>query len=219
VIAIFDWDGTLMDSTGKIITCMQQAANRVGLEALDNKTIANIIGLGLPEAVRTLYPGIDNDLADQLRASYSHIFIQEDSTPCNLYPGVDEGLERLQLAGIAIAVATGKSRRGLDRMLAGLGWSERFAATRCADETASKPNPLMLHEILSHLGGVAAGAVMVGDTEYDLAMAAAIEMPSLGVGYGAHEEERLWLHNPKLVTVQFGQVVDWIMLEAEHLRG
>lgn len=208
-----------MDSTGKIITCMQQAASRVGLEVLDDKSIANIIGLGLPEAVRVLYPAIDNLLADQLRANYSHIFIQEDSTPCNLFPGVDEGLERLQSAGIAIAVATGKSRRGLDRMLAGLGWSERFAVTRCADETASKPNPLMLQEILSHLDSSAAHAVMVGDTEYDLAMAAQIGMPSLGLGYGAHEAERLWIHKPMFVTDQFVQVVDWIMIEAERLRG
>jgi phosphoglycolate phosphatase len=104
-------------------------------------------------------------------------------------------------------------------MLAGLGWSERFAATRCADETASKPNPLMLHEILSHLDGTAARSVMVGDTEYDLAMAAKIGMPSLGLGYGAHEAERLWVHKPLLVTNQFRQVVDWIMIEAERLRG
>ncbi|MEY4587970.1 MAG: hypothetical protein RL497_46 [Pseudomonadota bacterium] len=210
MIAIFDWDGTLMDSTGKIITCMQQAASRVNLPVLDDKTIANIIGLGLPEAVRVLYPSIDTALAEELRAAYSHVFIHEDTTVCALYPGVDEGLERLLSRGIPIAVATGKSRRGLDRLLDQLGWQERFTITRCADETASKPHPLMLQEILSALNAAPQQAVMVGDTEYDLAMAAAIEMPSLGLSYGAHEPERLLAHKPVFITDQFPQVVDWI---------
>ncbi|HMW49654.1 MAG TPA: HAD-IA family hydrolase [Marinagarivorans sp.] len=214
MIAIFDWDGTLMDSTGKIITCMQQAASRVGLEVLGDRAIANIIGLGLPEAVRTLYPYIDAAQAEQLRSSYSQIFIHEDTSPCNLFAGVEEGLQRLEAANIALAVATGKSRKGLNRMLAMLGWQERFAATRCADETASKPNPLMLQQILAELAAAPAGAVMVGDTEYDLAMAAALNMPSLGLAYGAHEAERLHAHKPALVTDQFTLVVDWILARA-----
>lgn len=214
MIAIFDWDGTLMDSTGKIISCMQQAAERVGLEMLGDKIIANIIGLGLPEAVRTLYPQIEADVAEQLRSSYAHIFIHEDTSPCDLFPGVDEGLQRLEAAQIPLAVATGKSRRGLDRMLAMLGWQQRFVVTRCADETASKPNPLMLQQILAASGKSAASAVMVGDTEYDLAMAAAIHMPSLGLVYGAHEAERLQAHNPALITDQFSMVVDWILERA-----
>lgn len=214
MIAIFDWDGTLMDSTGKIISCMQQAAERVGLEVLGDKIIANIIGLGLPEAVRTLYPQIEADVAEQLRSSYAHIFIHEDTSPCDLFPGVDEGLQRLEAAQIPLAVATGKSRRGLDRMLAMLGWQQRFVVTRCADETASKPNPLMLQQILAASGKSAASAVMVGDTEYDLAMAAAIHMPSLGLVYGAHEAERLQAHNPALITDQFPMVVDWILERA-----
>lgn len=214
MIAIFDWDGTLMDSTGKIIGCMQQAARRVGLEVLDEKTIANIIGLGLPEAVRTLYPHIEADAAERLRSNYSHIFIHEDNSPCDLYPGVEEGLQRLEAAHIPLAVATGKSRRGLDRMLVMLGWQQRFAITRCADETASKPNPLMLQQILAALGEAPANAVMVGDTEYDLAMAAAIAMPSLGLEYGAHEAPRLQRHKPALITDRFALVVDWILARA-----
>jgi phosphoglycolate phosphatase len=211
MIAIFDWDGTLMDSTGKIVTCMQQAAQREGLEVLGEKVIANIIGLGLPEAVRTLYPQIEAARAEALRASYSQIFIHEDTSPCDLYPGVEEGLQRLEAAQIPLAVATGKSRRGLDRMLAMLGWQQRFVVTRCADETASKPNPLMLQQILAAVGKTPVDAVMVGDTEYDLAMAAAIEMPSLGLEYGAHEAHRLAAHKPALITDQFALVVDWIL--------
>lgn len=211
MIAIFDWDGTLMDSTGKIITCMQKAASRAGLTVLDDKTIANIIGLGLPEAVRVLYPQVDQDLAELLRTHYSQIFLHEDVTPCELFPDVTDGLDLLQAKGIPIAVATGKSRRGLDRMLSMLGWNDRFAVTRCADETASKPHPKMLQEILAVLAGSPEGAVMVGDTEYDLAMAAAIGMPSLALSYGAHEIDRLLLHKPKLVTDEFPQVVNWII--------
>lgn len=214
MIAIFDWDGTLMDSTGKIITCMQLAASRAGLEVLDAKAIANIIGLGLPEAVRTLYPSIDDHLAEQLRLQYAQIFVHEDNSPCTLYPGVEEGLQRLEAAGIPLAVATGKSRRGLDRMLDMLNWQGRFAATRCADETASKPNPLMLQQLLAQLRSEAANAVMVGDTEYDLAMAAALEMPRLGLSYGAHEAHRLHAHKPALVTDQFSLVIDWILARA-----
>ncbi len=214
MIAIFDWDGTLMDSTGKIISCMQQAAERAGLEVLGDRVIANIIGLGLPEAVRTLYPHINADEAEALRSSYSHIFIHEDTSPCDLYPGVEEGLRRLEAAQIPLAVATGKSRRGLDRMLAMLGWQQRFVITRCADETASKPNPLMLRQILAAVGKSPACAVMVGDTEYDLAMAAAINMPSLGLEYGAHEAARLQAHKPALITDQFPEVVNWILARA-----
>lgn len=211
MIAIFDWDGTLMDSTAKIINCMQAAAGRVGLEVLDAKTIANIIGLGLPEAVRVLYPEKPAEVLEQLRASYSHIFVHEDATSCVLFPQVSEGLELLEAKGVLLAVATGKSRRGLDRMLAGLGWTDRFVITRCADETASKPNPLMLQQILAATKKSAQSSVMVGDTEYDLAMAAAIGMPGLALTYGAHEEARLRNHSPQLVTDQFSDVTQWIL--------
>ena len=215
MIAIFDWDGTLMDSTGKIIACMQKAAERSGIEVLADKTIANIIGLGLPEAVRVLYPELDLQRAEVLRASYSHFFIHEDNTPCALYPGVEEGLELLLQHSIPLAVATGKSRRGLDRILGQLGWMERFSVTRCADETASKPNPLMLKEILNALNVNAESAVMVGDTEYDLAMAATLGMPHLALSYGAHEAHRLLAYSPELCTDQFAQVVDWIVAAAD----
>lgn len=211
MIAIFDWDGTLMDSTAKIINCMQGAAERVGLKVLDAKTIANIIGLGLPEAVRVLYPDEPIEALDQLRASYSHIFVHEDATSCVLFPRVNEGLELLESKGVLLAIATGKSRRGLDRMLAGLGWGERFVITRCADETASKPNPLMLQQILAATNKCAETSVMVGDTEYDLAMAASIGMPRLALTYGAHEEARLRNHDPQLVTDQFSEVTQWIL--------
>lgn len=199
MLVIFDWDGTLLNSLAKISECMQLAAVDAGLEPCPEEKIRGIIGLGLSEAVTTLYPDAPSAPLQALRERYSHHFVVKDQIPCDLYPGVHETLETLKSGGHHIAVATGKSRRGLDRVLANLGWEEYFHASRCADETRSKPHPLMLSELLDELDYAVDDAVMVGDIEFDLAMAAALGMRRVGVSYGAHPQDRLNIHKPEAI--------------------
>lgn len=199
MLVIFDWDGTLLNSLAKISHCMQLAAADAGLARRDEADIRGIIGLGLQEALTTLYPDVPQAPLDLLRERYSHHFLIEDRQPCELYPGVQDTLETLKSDGHHIAVATGKSRRGLDRVLGNLGWENYFHATRCADESASKPDPLMLSQLLDELAFPVEEALMVGDTEFDLAMAAQLGMRRVGVSYGAHPQQRLELFRPEAI--------------------
>lgn len=206
MLVVFDWDGTLIDSTGKIVRSMHQAAQQVDLPVLADDAVRNIIGLGLPEAILTLYPDADAVRRQHLREAYSRVYMAEDATPCALFAGVEQGLQRLQQAGHHIAVATGKSRNGLNRVLANLGWQTRFDATRCADETASKPDPKMLRELIAYFSVAADEVYMVGDTEYDLAMAQNAGVYGIGVSYGAHAAERLYVHQPIAVIDHFTEL-------------
>lgn len=210
MLVIFDWDGTLLDSLAKIAQCMQLAARDAGLPPRSEEEIRGIVGLGLQEAVSTLYPEEVQAPLDVLRERYSHHFLIKDQQPCEFYPGVEETLERLKTDGHHIAVATGKSRRGLDRVLGNLGLESYFHATRCADETLSKPNPLMLSELLSEMDYPVERAIMVGDTEFDLGMAASLGMRRVGVSYGAHSHERLSRHQPEAIIDNMGQLLDLI---------
>lgn len=209
MLFIFDWDGTLIDSTSRIVGAMQAAASAVGIEVLDTEVIRNIIGLGLPEAIAQLYPALTVEQRLKLQAAYSQCYVAADQSPCEWFPGVRETLDHLKRQGFALAVATGKSRRGLHRVLGQLDMLEYFDATRCADETQSKPHPQMLHELLAELGVEAGGAVMIGDTEYDMAMARSAAMPRIAVSYGAHAIERLLSYEPALVVDEFSQLRDW----------
>ena len=211
MLAVFDWDGTLMDSTQKIVLCMQKAARQVGLPVCSPEAVQNIIGLGLPEAICSLYPELPPSQWEPLRQQYAYYYVEGDTTPTPFFEGVLEGLACLKAKGVQLAVATGKSRKGLDRVLQNGPLAEVFCATRCADETASKPNPLMLQQLLAHTGKTAQQSIMVGDTEYDLAMAHAIAMPSIAVTYGAHRPERLLAFQPRLCTGVFSEVVDAIV--------
>jgi len=199
MLVIFDWDGTLLNSLAKISHCLQLAAADAGLERRSDDDIRGIIGLGLYEALATLYPGAPQAPLELLRERYSHHFMIKDQSPCQLYPGVQETLDELKSSGHHIAVATGKSRKGLDRVLGNLGWESYFHATRCADETLSKPDPLMLSELLTELDFPVQEAVMVGDTEFDLAMAAELGMRRIGVSYGAHPLPRLRSRDPEAI--------------------
>ncbi|WP_339896930.1 HAD-IA family hydrolase [uncultured Gilvimarinus sp.] len=210
MLYIFDWDGTLSDSTGTIVTAMQRAAEDLGWQRPERDAVRNIIGLGLPEALQVLYPGIEAPAAERLRALYSEHFLAIDQAePAQFYPRVMESLESLRHDGHQLAVATGKSRRGLDRVFKRLGLDGYFHASRCADETASKPDPRMLHELLEHFEVEAAQAVMVGDTEYDMEMARRANMPRIAVSYGAHEAARLHPYEPALCMDCFSEILQW----------
>ncbi len=208
MLIIFDWDGTLCDSTGRIVDSMQQAARELGHPEPAVQAVRDVIGLGLPEAMEILFPVLDLPGRDAMREQYSHCYRVLDDTPAGLFPGALDVMDTLRERGHLLAVATGKGRRGLDRVLGGLGMSNYFDATRCADETTSKPDPHMLHELLAESGAAVADSVMIGDSEYDLAMASAAGMESVGVSYGVHDPERLMRHKPLAVIDELGELLD-----------
>ncbi|MFL6622937.1 MAG: HAD-IA family hydrolase [Sulfurifustis sp.] len=209
-LIVFDWDGTLMDSAAKIVRCFQCAAADAGLPPPPDHAIRNIIGLGLKEALDLVLPGTDDTVREQVVACYRRHFIHLDNTETPLFPGVREGLDKLAAAGYRLAIATGKARRGLDRVLRDTAISHYFCATRCADEARSKPHPQMLHDLLDCTGVPAERAVMIGDTTYDLQMAAAAAVGGVAVTYGAHERERLLAHKPLGCFDSFGGLCDWL---------
>ncbi len=210
MLFIFDWDGTLCDSTAIITAAMQQAARELAWAVPEDEEVHNIIGLGLPEAVAQLYPDVDAAARLQLQNTYRRCFLVLDhKQPPGLFPTVLETLEQLRDSGHSLAIATGKSREGLERVLTGLGMGGFFHGSRCADETASKPHPLMLEELLAEFARPAAEAVMVGDTEYDMAMARTLAMPRIAVSYGAHCSARLHLYEPELCLDRLDQLLQW----------
>lgn len=209
-LLIFDWDGTVIDSTARIVSSVQKAARDLSHPALSDDAVRNIIGLGLPEAIETLLPGIAAQANAELAQRYSHYYLHADDTPTALFDGVEETLTRLQAQGYRLAVATGKSRRGLERVMADTGLGHLFEITRCADETTSKPDPHMLNEILEQTGVSAQQALMIGDTEFDLEMGVRAGMNTVAVSYGAHHIERLRQYAPVLEIDAFPALESWL---------
>ncbi len=210
-LLIFDWDGTLADSIGRIVESISVAASRCDLPKLDGDTIKGIIGLGLPEAIAVLYPDIsDVKLVEAFRRAYADHYLSLETEPSTLFPGVAQALHDFREQGHLLAVATGKGRRGLDRALAGQGWSDFFDVARCADETASKPDPLMIHEILGHCGVGPDRALMIGDSVFDLEMARRAGVDSVAVCYGAQPLEILQSCSPCLAINHFSELGDWL---------
>jgi phosphoglycolate phosphatase len=209
MLFIFDWDGTLMDSTRRIIDAMQVAIAELGWDARSDAEIREIIGLGLPEAIERLFASQGGDQRQQLQERYAHHYVAADQRPCEFFPGAVAVLEQLKARGHRVAVATGKSRRGMQRVLGQLGMLDFFHASRCADETRSKPHPQMLHELLAELAASREEAVMIGDTEYDMAMARSAGMARIAVSFGAHAVERLLPYEPALVVHELPQLLAW----------
>lgn len=199
-VAIFDWDGTLVDSVEHIADSLHQAATELGYPALEREAYRNIIGLGMVEALEMLYPGISRDEMNDIRQGYGRYFFAKETTPQQVFAGMTGVLEDLRKAGKGRAVATGKSRRGLDGALVSSGLGQHFDLTRCADETRSKPDPTMLNEILKHYGLRPEEAVMIGDTVYDMDMAQRIGMPAIGVEWGVHDRDALGRFGPIAVV-------------------
>ena len=215
MLFIFDWDGTLIDSKSKITKAMQLAAGDLGWHPLADHLIHNIIGLGLPEAIHQLYPSVNVYDRQRLRNAYAeHFLALDEAQPSLFFPGVTQTLIHLKEQGHILTIATGKSRKGLDRILNVVGWSDFFHSTRCADETASKPDPLMLNELLLEFNVTPELAVMVGDTEYDMEMAQKIDMPRIAVSYGAHHINRLHGYRPVLCLNRFDELLAWERLLA-----
>lgn len=208
-LIIFDWDGTLADSTGRIVDSMQRAAKECGLSDVPDAAVQNIIGLGLPEAIRTVWPDVSPEQMEPMRSVYARYFVSDSLVSMQLFAGTENMLDSLK-AHRKIAVATGKSRKGLDRILNDLSLVSVFDVTRCADETVSKPDPLMLHEILSELSIAPSKALMIGDTSYDLDMATAAGVDSVAMSHGAHEEDVLQACGPQAICHSIAELENWI---------
>lgn len=188
---IFDWDGTLVDSLGHIISSMRGAAEVVGAADRTDQQIKDIIGLELVQAIATLYPELPSGQVLSMRDHYTRIYVQQEQFPARFFDGMPELLADLRGSSRLLAVATGKSRRGLDRVMSALAVNDVFHGTRCADETRGKPEPDMVLELLEGLRVEPAQAVVVGDSHFDLEMAARAGVDSIGVGWGAQAAETL----------------------------
>lgn len=208
---IFDWDGTLSDSAGQIVRAMQFAIIGLKLPPRSDESIRELIGLGLNEALGRLYPEIDLDELRKLLDGYRAQWLSEGGGEAPLFAGVLDALTGLHARGYRLAVATGKSRRGLDRSLRHqAGLNRLISSSRTADETRSKPDPLMLTELLALEGLRPEQALMIGDTEYDVAMARAIGMPAVGVTCGVHDPERLRRAGAEALLDSVAQLPQWL---------
>jgi phosphoglycolate phosphatase len=213
-LIVFDWDGTLMDSQARIVACIQAAFGDAGLPVPSDEAASDIIGLGLAEAMGRLLPGGDAQTCDIVVAHYRRHFLTGDRAHSELFAGARETLESLAGLGYLLAVATGKSRVALDRELERTGLGGLFHATRCADETRSKPHPEMLLALTDALGVRPEATLMIGDTEYDLLMASNARAWSLAVCHGVHDVERLLACNPLACLESLPDIPPWL-----HARG
>lgn len=211
-LVVFDWDGTLMDSEAKIVRSFELACADVGVPFPGRAIARSVIGLGLREAIEKLLPDQPGTVHDGIGDRYRVRFL-DDETEMLFFPGVLEGLRRLEKHGYLLAVATGKSRRGLGRLLDEWSLHAQFVATRCADEAFSKPHPKMLEDILDATGVHARRALMIGDTTYDLEMAKNAGVASLGVTYGVHERDTLMQYDPLDCLETFDAVRSLLMAE------
>lgn len=209
-LLVFDWDGTLMDSEAHIVASMQSAMQALGMTPLDAGIVRGIIGLGMREAICSLYPDADDGFMDQFAALYRKAYMQEGQGQQRLFPGAKEVLVELEKSGYLLAVATGKSRAGLDQVMKETGLSGCFHATRCADESFSKPHPAMLEELMTFCGVDAEQALMIGDTTFDLVMARNAKVASIGVSYGVHPISNLLAENPLAILDRITDLPTWL---------
>jgi len=208
-LIVFDWDGTLMDSTATIVKCIQASAKDLGLPIPDNKAAAYVIGLGLMEAMQAVLPGVDPKFYPRMVERYRYHYLAQDQE-LSLFEGTREMLADLSQQGYFLAVATGKSRVGLNRALDSVKLLSVFDATRCADETFSKPHPAMLQELTRELGQDLKRTVMIGDTTHDLQMAINAGASGVAVEYGAHGIPELQALNPLYAAKSIAELHSWL---------
>ena len=208
-LIVFDWDGTLLDSAAAIVSAIQQACRDLGLPVPTDERARHVIGLGLSDALSHAVPELDPADYPRMVERYRHHYLSADHE-LGLFAGVTEMIAGLAARGHLLAVATGKSRRGLDRALAHSGLGRYFSTTRCADECHSKPHPQMLLECMDELGVGAGRTLMVGDTTHDLQMAASAEVAALAVSFGAHPREMLLELEPLACIDQPQELAPWL---------
>lgn len=208
-LIVFDWDGTLMDSTAHITRSIQAACRDLGVPVPADEAASYVIGLGLREALQIAAPSLDPSDYPRLVERYRFHYLVKDPQ-IELFRGVREMLAELRDAGYLLGVATGKSRVGLNRALDQVRLTSLFDCTRCADETFSKPHPAMLQELTRELGQDLARTVMIGDTTHDLQMAQNAGAAGVGVAYGAHPSGSLQALMPRFVAPDVASLVGWL---------
>lgn len=222
-LLVFDWDGTLMDSEARIVTSFNAAMVDVGAAPLPDAVVRGIIGLALPQAIQQLVPDADSALQWQLIERYRHHYVYESKIPAQLFPGAVDIIRELRQQGYLLAVATGKGRRGLDSVLAETGCADFFHATRCADETFSKPHPQMLLEIMDELDVKVGDTLMIGDTGYDMHMAQNAGTAALAVSYGSgftHAAPQRWLQYGALACIDsLDEIRGWLLAHTSPARN
>lgn len=205
-----------MDSAARIVSCLQQVIAALDLTSRTDDECRNIIGLGLRESVLALYPDADDGLIDQFKDHYRHYYLDQSLQPTALFPGAFDTLASLAAEDYLMAVATGKSRRGLERSFDETASRRFFHMSRCADEACSKPHPQMLLEIMEILDVNPEQTLMIGDTEYDMLMASQAGTAALAVAYGAHEQQRLLKHQPIHCLQQINELPGWLRGQQEQ---
>jgi phosphoglycolate phosphatase len=210
-LLVFDWDGTLMDSIASIVSCTSATLEDLDLPALPDEKIRGTIGLGLRETLDVLCPGGGDEMYSRVLEGYRKNWLATYRDLPVLFEGVREMLEELAADDYLLAIATGKSRRGLDHVLAATGLAELFHATRTVDEAFSKPHPQMLLDILDELGVPARSAVMIGDTTFDLEMARSAGTASIGVCTGSHCREELERFGPLTCLDGVVELREWLV--------
>lgn len=187
-LAVFDIDGTLVDSRASILQAATDAARDLGLPDPEYDRVRQIVGLSLPHALAVLEPGLTPEelerFTEGFRASFNRLYASGHEEP--LYPGAMETLRRLHKDGWRLSLATGQNRRGVARNLARAGWAELFVSSHCAEDGPGKPDPAMLHAAMTACGADAASTVMIGDTAHDISMAVAAGVLPQGVAWGFH---------------------------------
>ena len=212
-LIVFDWDGTLYDSTALIVRCIQAACRDVGAQVPSDRDAAYVIGLGLQDALEHAAPGLPRERYPALAARYRHHYLN-DRDALTLFPGTLDMLAALRQRHHWLAIATGKNRRGLDEALAQSELQGLFDGSRTADETASKPNPLMLLELMREFGVDPERTLMIGDTTHDLQLAANAGTHSVAVSYGAHEPDGFVEFDPRHVAHSVSDLADWLQRNA-----
>ena len=209
-LLVFDWDGTICDSLGHIVASLQYAISCMALPSRSEDELRNIIGLGLLEAMERLYPGISAQQRQQLAVHYREYYLGNSANSTSVFEGVEQTIKGLYEKGHTLAVATGKSRRGLDNALEESGLASLFHFSRCADETFSKPHPQMLEEIMDLAAVSPSSTLMVGDSEHDLQMATNAGVKAAAVSYGAQPVEYLVKFNPVACFHSLRELPGWL---------
>ena len=212
-LLVFDWDGTLIDSAGTIVACIQAACRDLGLPVPDDARASHVIGLGLHDALSYAIPGLATAEYGRVVARYRQHFLARDPH-IPLFPGTEAMLAELQGRGHLLAIATGKSRTGLARALDTTGLGRFFATSRCADQCAPKPAPDMLRDLMDELGVSSDATLMIGDTVHDLQMASHAGVAAIAVSHGAHPKGDLTALEPLACVDSIEELRRWLTRNA-----
>ncbi len=215
-LLVFDWDGTLIDSIERIVTSLQYASREVCGIHLDDDKARSVIGLGLHEAIERLHPELDAVTTESVADAYRQNFLYDSKVPELLFDGVEDMLKQLVADKYTLAIATGKSRKGLDRAMQKHKLAHYFTTTRCAGENRSKPHPEMLNSILHQLDTHANDTVMIGDSEHDMLMAGNAGVNAIGVTHGVEDAESLMMHNPLACLDDITDLYEFLTHNNQH---